>query len=117
MNRNSLAVFAALAVAAGSSFAESYAEHNTPYASSASRTEVAAQAAAPRQGVAPWSIRFNPLDQFRSTRSRAEVTAGYLADRDVVNALTAEDSGSDYLARGTVAAQRSRLAGQPATAY
>jgi hypothetical protein len=115
MNRQStIAIFVALAAAAGSSFAESYSEHNTPYVSNASRADVAVQAAAPRQGVAPWSIRFNPLDQFRSTRSRTQVTAEYLAERDVVNAFTAEDSGSHYLAGGTVAAQR--LAGQPAAA-
>ena len=116
MNRKSLAVLAAFAALAGSSFAESYTEHNTPYASTASRADVAAQAAQPRQGIAPWSIRYNPLDQFRSTLTRAQVTAEYLAERDLVNALTAEDSGSGYLARGAIAARASRLAGQPAAA-
>jgi hypothetical protein len=116
MNRKSLAIALAITAAAGSSFAESYTEHNTPFASSASRAEVAAQLAQPQQGVSPWSNRYNPLAQFRSTRTRAEVVGEYVAGRDVVNALNGEDSGSAYLAGGSTVEGRARFAGQPAAA-
>lgn len=49
--------------------------------------------------VSPWSIRYNPLAGFKSTQTRADVTAAYIADRDEVAALTGEDSGSAYLAQ------------------
>ena len=113
MNRKSLAFSLAIAAMAGSSFAESYTQHNTPFVSSATRTEVAAQVAQP---VNPWSISYNPLAQFRSSKTRAQVTAEYIVDRDVVNAFTGEDSGSSYLAGGAVGTD-DRLAGQPAAAH
>jgi hypothetical protein len=43
-------------------------------------------------------LRYNPLANFKSTQTRAEVTAAYIADRDEVTALTGEDSGSAFLA-------------------
>ena len=49
--------------------------------------------------VSPWSFRYNPLANFKSTQTRAEVTAAYIADRDEVAALTGEDSGSAFLAQ------------------
>jgi hypothetical protein len=49
--------------------------------------------------VSPWSMRYNPLANFKSTQTRAEVTAAYIADRDEVAALTGEDSGSAFLAQ------------------
>lgn len=52
--------------------------------------------------VSPWSFRYDPLTKFKSTATRAEVTAAYVADRDAVAAFTGEDSGSAYLAQGTV---------------
>ena len=115
MNRKSLFVALAIAAAAGSSFAESYTEHNTPFVATASRADVAAQLV--QQGVNPSSNRFNPLAQFRSTKTRAEVVAEYVAGRNVVNALTGEDSGSAFLADGATAEGQARLAGQPAAAY
>lgn len=115
MNRKSLFVALAIVAAAGSSFAESYTEHNTPFVSSASRAEVSAQLA--QQGVDPSSNRYNPLAQFRSTRTRAEVVAEYVAGRNVVNALTGEDSGSAYLAGGATVTGQARFAGKPAAAY
>lgn len=115
MNRKSLLIALAIAAAAGSSFAESYTEHNTPFASTASRADVVAQRA--QQGANPWSNRYDPLAQFRSSRTRAEVVAEYIAHRDVVNALNGEDSGSNFLAGGAAVAGQARLAGQPAAAY
>lgn len=69
-------------------------------------------------GVNPWSIQYNPLKQFKSERTRAEVQAEYIAQRNLVAALNAEDSGSSYLAqagrRGMAAS--TTLAGQPTRA-
>jgi hypothetical protein len=41
---------------------------------------------------------YNPLKSFTSKRSRAEAQAEYVASRDAVTAITAEDSGAAYLA-------------------
>ena len=65
-----------------------------------SRAQVQAELAQYKQaGVNPWSISYNPLNSFRSAKTRGQVTAEYLADRDAVAAFTAEDSGSAYLAQ------------------
>lgn len=54
---------------------------------------------------------------FSSTKSRAEVTAEFLAQRDRVDALTSEDSGSRYLARVRAEGDAgTQLAGQPRAA-
>lgn len=50
---------------------------------------------------------------FVSSRSAAEVAGEYLASRDQVAALTAEDSGSAYLARGLQSTRsRAEVAGE-----
>lgn len=51
--------------------------------------------------ISPWSFRYDPLATFKSTQSRADVTAAYVADRNEVAALTGEDSGSAYLAQAS----------------
>lgn len=59
-----------------------------------------------------------PLHRFRSTKTRAEVTAEFLRSRDAVAAMTGEDSGSFHLSqqktRGALPA--ATIAGQPANA-
>jgi hypothetical protein len=47
----------------------------------------------------PSSIAYNPLATFESSRTRAEVRAEYIASRDEVAAMTAEDSGAFALAQ------------------
>jgi hypothetical protein len=47
-----------------------------------------------KAGVNPWSGTYDPLKYFVSSRTRASVTAEYLASRDDVAAMNAEDSGS-----------------------
>jgi hypothetical protein len=82
------------------------------------RAEVQAELAQYKQaGVNPWSTSYNPLNSFRSAKTRAQVTAEYLGNRDAVAAFTAEDSGSTYLAQhqGTTPASR-MLAGTPVNA-
>ena len=65
-------------------------------------------------GVNPWSTSYNPLKSFRSEQTRAQVTNEYLASRNAVAAMTAEDSGSAFLAGSRHAVDASRqLAGQP----
>lgn len=114
MNRN--AVFAlVLAAAATTAFAGDITIDTTPFVSTKTRAEVQAQLQ--QRGPNVWSTQYNPLAQFRAERSRAEVVAEYLASRREVAALTAEDSGSAYLARSRDArADAVRLAGQPTQA-
>lgn len=116
MNRKSLILGAAIAAAASFASAESYEEYNTPFVSSTSRAAVQSEAVAARKSANPWSTSFNPLAQFRSGTTRAQVTAEYIANRDVVDAFTGEDSGSGYLAGRPAAAGETRLAGQPVSA-
>jgi hypothetical protein len=84
---------------AGSALAESpLASGTETFVSTKSRAEVQAELAQfKKAGVNPWSTSYNPLAAFRSTKSRAEVTAGYLTERDEVHAFTAEDSGDTLL--------------------
>jgi hypothetical protein len=85
------------------------------FVSTRSRADVQAELVAYKQaGVNPWSIQYNPLRQFKSTATRAEVTAAYIAARDEVAALHGEDSGSSYLAQGPRTPASTTLAGQPA---
>jgi hypothetical protein len=82
-----------------------------PFVSTKSRAQVQAELREyKRAGVNPWSMSYNPLASFRSTRSRAEVTGEFLANRDHVRALNGEDSGSAYLA-----AQQAKQADRAAT--
>lgn len=69
-----------------------------------------------KAGVNPWSTSYNPLQSFHGQKTRAQVEGEFVANRQAVQALTGEDSGSAYLAarQGTTAAT-SQFAGQPAT--
>jgi hypothetical protein len=118
MNRNiayALVVFAATAAAAGQAFAETPTFDTTPFMSVKTRAEVQGELAAYKTaGVNPWSIQYNPLKTFRSTVTREQVVAEYIASRDEVNATTGEDSGSVYLAQARPAQATSTLAALPA---
>src|SRR5690606_25088020 len=101
MNRKSLALATILSVAGFAVQAETpdlsgqFAQ-GTP--ATTVRTQVQADLNQYRQaGVNPWSISYNPLKEFRSQRTRAEVQAEYVASRNAVAAMTAEDSGSAFL--------------------
>ena len=111
---SSLALAAAFA---GNAFAESpnAGVYNDQFTAGKTRAEVQAELAAYKQtGVNPWSTQYNPLRSFQSTRTRADVVADYVGSRDEVHALTAEDSGSAYLAQVRAAGvPPSMLAGQP----
>lgn len=101
MNRNfATAALVVAAAFAGQAFAETPTVDNTPFVSVKARADVQAELAAYKgAGVNPWSIQYNPLKSFKSTTTREQVVAAYLADRAEVAATTGEDSGSVYLAQ------------------
>lgn len=85
--------------------------------STKSRADVQAELVAYKQGgVNPWSIQYNPLKDFRSSKTRAQVTADFIANRDTVAAMTGEDSGSAYLAQNKALPNAPVYAGQPVNA-
>ena len=95
----SLAFFAGAMSHSGLSLADDITVDPVPFVSSASRADVEADLNAyKKSGVNPWSIRYDPLLNHRSNRTRAEVTAEFIAHRGTVAAMTGEDSGSKYLA-------------------
>jgi len=117
MNRNVITALVLAAAASGSAFADDITIDNTPFQSTRTTAEVKAELQAYRQaGVNPWSIAYNPLKEFRSGQTRAQVTAAYIASRDEVAALTSEDSGSAYFAQGHGTPASTTLAGQPRAA-
>lgn len=105
MNRKSLIIGLFIAAAAAGASAESYSEYNTPFVSSAQRVAVQARHVRATASVTnPASTSYNPLTQFGSDRSRAQVASEYIAQREVVSAFTGEDSGSGYLSGRSAAA-------------
>jgi hypothetical protein len=95
--------FAAAAIAAAlvstSAYAESPTVDNTPFVSSKTRAEVQAELKTPFIGGDPWSSRYNMFARTStSSLTTEQVRGAYKMSRDEVNAFTAEDSGSAYLA-------------------
>jgi hypothetical protein len=120
MNRKSLALAAVLSVAGFAVHAETpdlsgqFAQGSTV---KTTRTQVQADLNQYRQaGVNPWSTSYNPLKGFRSERTRADVQGEYIASRNAVAAMTAEDSGSAFLAVRKPATAAAQFAGQPVNA-
>jgi hypothetical protein len=117
MNRKTLAAALVLIASAGSALADDITIDNTRFVSSKSRAEVQADLQQfQRAGVNPWAQDYNPLQSFSSGKSRAQVTAEYLASRAEVAALTGEDSGATGLAARAPAIAAPVLAGQPVNA-
>ncbi|MBC5764936.1 DUF4148 domain-containing protein [Ramlibacter albus] len=104
MNRK--AIFAVIAAAfAGSAAAQAPEAFKDDFVSTLTRQQVQGDLIAfKKAGVNPWSGTYEPLKYFKSTRSRDDVTAEYIAARAEVAAATAEDSGSS--ARRPVAIDR-----------
>lgn len=106
MNRKStIAALIAIAAAttgsafAGTTLAGDISVDDTPFTSTRTRAEVQAELAQFKQaGVNPWSTSYNPVRDFRSEKTREQVTAEYQASRDSVAANTSEDSGSAFAA-------------------
>lgn len=95
------AVLAVAAMTSGTAYADDITVDNTPFVSTKTRAEVQAevmgQAEALRLASSEWSM--NQAAQPRSAHTSAQAKADYIASRSEVHALTAEDSGSSYLAR------------------
>jgi hypothetical protein len=106
MNRKStIAALIAIAAAttgsafAGTTLAGDISVDDTAFTSTRTRAEVQAELAQFKQaGVNPWSTSYNPVRDFRSEKTREQVTAEYQASRDSVAANTSEDSGSAFAA-------------------
>jgi hypothetical protein len=71
--------------------------------------EVQQELAEFKKGPNPWSSSYNPMAAFHSTKTRAEVEAEYLANREAVAATTGQDGGSMSL-------MKVRAVAAPATA-
>jgi hypothetical protein len=119
MNRNHLALAAALSLAAFAAQADDM-DLSGQYAaavpaSSTSRADVDQQLAQfKKTGVNTFAIGYNPVNYFKSQKTRAQVTAEFLDSRNMVDAMTAEDSGSAYLTAHQWSVDASRqFAGQP----
>jgi hypothetical protein len=115
MIRN-LSLSLALAACAfiGNAYADDITNDPFPFVSTRTRAEVQAEMKEFRaSGVNPWADDYNQLAQFRGEKSRAEVTAEYMKERDRVAAFNGEDSGSMYLARAPHEDRSIQLAGQP----
>jgi hypothetical protein len=117
MNRKILAAALVLIASAGTAFADDITIDSKPFVSSLSRAQVQAELQQfQRAGVNPWAQDYNPLQSFTGSKTRAQVTAEYLATRAEVTATTGEDSGAAWLAARTPAASVPVLAGQPVNA-
>ena len=118
MNRTILALAAALSLAGLSAHAETPDPSGQLAARAGSslltRAQVRAELRAfQQQGVNPWADEYDQLAAFRSSRTRTEVTTEFLRSREEVEAMTAEDSGSRYLAARKVLESLPVLAGTP----
>lgn len=118
MNRTQAFVAAALATlsaaaSANTGLAGDITIETRQFVSSRAPAEVREELRAYKKaGVNPWARNYNPLLYFMSLETRAQVTAGYLANREAVAEFTSEDSGSMYLAESAAAARRAaRIAG------
>lgn len=119
MNRIATALVVAAAAVAGSAYADDITVDNTQFVSQKSRAEVVAELGQyKKSGVNVWSTQYNPLKNFKSGKTVAEVRADYIASRNEVNAFTGEDSGSAYLqaSNGRVFNGSTTLAGTPVNA-
>jgi hypothetical protein len=91
--------------AAGNAMADDITIDPFPFVSTATRAEVMEELRQHRMaGNSPWADDYNPLAQFRSGLTRAEVTAQFHASRNEVAAFSGEDSGSVHLARANAPA-------------
>lgn len=95
MNRTIALSLVLTAAAAVKTYAGEITMEPYPFVPSLTRAEVQAelqQARAVRLDAG--SQEAGPIASFLGERTRADVTAEYLADRDTVSAMTGEDSGS-----------------------
>lgn len=96
------AAFAFAAITAGNAYADDITIDPNPFVSTRTRAEVQAevtgQAEALRMASSEWSMQLGEPAPSHSTLTRSQAIQDYVASRQEVNALNAEDSGSSYLA-------------------
>ena len=103
-----------LLASAGPVLAEEYSTEILNFVSSRTRAEVRAELFAYKKaGVNPWSMRYNPLANFRSEMTREDVLADFFASRDQAREFYSEDSGSFFLARSGRVAATPPMAARP----
>jgi len=88
-----MALLAAALIASMPAYADDITVEQSPFVSSRTRAEVGAELKTPYPGGNPWSGSYN-MFQARSTATSEQVQAEYVTNRDTVNALLGEDSGS-----------------------
>jgi hypothetical protein len=116
MIRKTLAAALLATLSAGAALADDITVESQAFVSSRTRAEVQADLQQfQRAGVNPWAQEYDQLHAFRSGKSRAQVSADYIAARDQVTALTGEDSGAAWLA-ARPQGNAPVLAGQPVNA-
>ena len=99
MKRNYAITLAIACLAGGNALADDITVDPHPFVSTASRAQVQEELKQfNKADGSPWADTYNPLANFRSTKTSAEVTAEFRASRNTVAAFSAEDSGSSYLA-------------------
>jgi hypothetical protein len=115
MNRTfSIGLVIAASTFFGQAFADDITADPTPFTSSRTRAEVQAELQEYRaSGVDLWADNYSPVAGLQSDKSREQVKAEYIAERDKVAAFTSEDSGSTWMARAHQPNQDIQMAGDP----
>lgn len=94
------AALAVAAIASGNAYADDITIDSTPFVSTKSRAEVRAEFLGQPQrlhaATSEWSLQHNEMPLIKSTYTSEQARAEFKASRDLVSALTAEDSGSTY---------------------
>ena len=105
----------AAALMSGNALAEGPIEVLPPFVGSLSRAEVQAQVMQDRGDVTSYASEWNqqqaPSLSRMSGYTRAQARADFIMARDQVHAMTAEDSGSSYVAQVPVLAPATTVAG------
>jgi len=113
MNRYIVTVIAAACAAAVPAFADDITIDPNPFVSTLTRAQVMEETRqAMKLGSLSYGAGYDPHARYARpqgpARTRAEVTAEFIASRNDVAAMNAEDSGSSYLSR--MAATKARPA-------
>lgn len=119
MNRNIALAIVLATASVGSAFAGEITPEPAPFVSTISRAQVQAELAQYRHdGIDTTSYEYNPLSQFKSSTTRAQASADYIANRDQVAALDAQARGAETVAHNVSVNRRDamRLAGDPVNA-
>ena len=113
------AALAVAAIASGNAYADDITIDTTPFVSTKSRAEVQAELLGQperlRASASEWSRQYNDVPQIKSTYTSEQARAEYKVSRELVSALTGEDSGSAYfMIKGRPLPQGTTAMGAPA---